>query len=75
MHYGIELRNQRMIESLSPLLESSRVFTAVGALHLPGEHGLIRLLRDRGYELRPLPLPFSAAAPESAQGPGQRQSR
>ena len=75
MHYGIEMRNQRMIESLSSLLQSSRVFTAVGALHLPGENGLIRLLRDRGYELRPLPLPFSAAAPESARGTGQRQSR
>ena len=34
---------------------------AVGALHLPGEKGLITLLREQGYELKPLPLPFSAS--------------
>jgi uncharacterized protein YbaP (TraB family) len=75
MHQGIELRNQRMIESLSRLLETNRVFVAVGALHLPGEYGLIGLLRDRGYDLQPLPLPFSAAVPESVPEPGRRQSK
>jgi len=65
MYQGIELRNRRMIDSLLPILETDRVFTAVGALHLPGKTGLIQLLRDRGYDLQPLPLPFNAGTQES----------
>jgi uncharacterized protein YbaP (TraB family) len=61
MAEGIAARNGRMLDSLLPLLEEGRVFAAVGALHLPGETGLIAGLRRQGYELRPLPLPFSAA--------------
>jgi uncharacterized protein YbaP (TraB family) len=57
---GIVARNKRMVESLLPSLSEGPVFVAVGALHLPGEHGIIQLLRDSGFELKPLPLPFSA---------------
>jgi uncharacterized protein YbaP (TraB family) len=73
MYQGIEQRNRRMIESLLPLLETERVFVAVGALHLPGEAGLIQLLRSHGFDLRPLPLPFSVEAPESTPEPAQLQ--
>lgn len=66
MAEGIAARNERMLVALLPLLEEGRVFAAVGALHLPGESGLIAGLRRQGYELLPLPLPFSAA-----QGGGQ----
>jgi len=59
MAFGIRARNLRMAESLWPFLETSKVFIAVGALHLPGEDGLINLLRRRGYELKPLALPFT----------------
>jgi uncharacterized protein YbaP (TraB family) len=58
---GIEARNQRMVSAALPLLKDSRVFIAVGALHLPGDAGLIALLRREGFELSPLPLPLSAA--------------
>ena len=60
MSQGIQARNQRMIAALLPRLDSGSVFVAVGALHLPGSTGLIKLLRQQGYELKPLPLPFSA---------------
>jgi uncharacterized protein YbaP (TraB family) len=58
---GIGARNRRMLSTLLPLLAERRVFIAVGALHLPGENGLIELLRREGYELDPLRLPFSAS--------------
>ena len=61
MAEGIAARNQRMLTALLPLLAEGQVFTAVGALHLSGESGLIAGLRGRGYELVALPLPFSAA--------------
>jgi uncharacterized protein YbaP (TraB family) len=60
MSEGIEARNRRMLTTLLPLFQESRVFVAVGALHLPGEAGLIALLRGQGFQLSPLRLPFSA---------------
>ena len=71
MEQGIDMRNLRMLESLLPHLQTSQVFVAVGALHLPGEIGLIQLLRNRGYDLTPLPLPLIDAEP--APSPGSRQ--
>ena len=60
MSEGIDARNRRMLESVRPELEKGGVFIAVGALHLPGETGLVNLLRSNGYQLEPLVSPFSA---------------
>lgn len=57
---GIDARNLRMLRAILPLLDQNQVFIAVGALHLPGESGLLSLLRGQGYRLEPLALPFSA---------------
>lgn len=50
----LDERNQRMVSRMVPLLSNGKVFVAVGALHLPGEVGLIRLLRQRGYSVDPI---------------------
>lgn len=55
---GIAARNHRMADSAVALLDRGCAFIAVGALHLPGDEGLITLLRRAGYELSPLPSPF-----------------
>jgi len=57
---GIVARNKRMLSVLLEALEQGTVFVAVGALHLPGEQGLINLLRTSGYRLVPQPMPFPA---------------
>jgi uncharacterized protein YbaP (TraB family) len=44
-------RNRAWIGTLVPHLERGGAFVAVGALHFAGEHGLIELLRERGYVL------------------------
>jgi uncharacterized protein YbaP (TraB family) len=62
---GIDARNRQMAESALPQLAEHRVFIAVGALHLGGPQGLIALLRQAGYELNPLPLPFNGATQDS----------
>ena len=57
---GIQARNRRMADALLKLLGQHTVFAAVGALHLPGQQGLIHILRQNGFVLRPLALPFAA---------------
>ena len=47
----IRMRNHVMAERAAPILETGNAFIAVGALHLPGEEGLIALLREDGYEV------------------------
>lgn len=45
-------RNQRWVEEIENILDGSgTVFIAVGSGHLPGEQGVISLLRDRGIEI------------------------
>lgn len=45
-------RNHRMAERVETYLQQGGAFVAVGALHLPGEQGLVRLLEERGYAVR-----------------------
>lgn len=47
-------RNERMMKRMQPLLAEGDAFIAVGAMHLVGETGLVRLLERHGYSLRPL---------------------
>ncbi|MCR9139862.1 MAG: TraB/GumN family protein [Alphaproteobacteria bacterium] len=49
----VETRNRNMAERLQPMLQDGNAFVAVGALHLPGEDGLVQLLRERGYRVTP----------------------
>ena len=44
-------RNQRMLERMLPEIESRANFIVVGALHLPGENGLLALLKQRGFTI------------------------
>lgn len=47
-------RNERMSLAAQPLLQDGGLFIAVGALHLPGEKGLVALLRKAGYTVTPI---------------------
>lgn len=47
-------RNRRMVERMQPRLREGKAFIAVGALHLPGEHGILKLLQEQGYKLKAL---------------------
>ena len=44
-------RNRLMAERMAPYLERGGAFVAVGALHLPGEAGILRLLERRGWKV------------------------
>lgn len=42
-------RNKAWAEKLPAILKAAPTFVAVGALHLPGEKGLLNLLKKQGY--------------------------
>ena len=47
-------RNANWVKKLQTLLSSGSIVIAVGAGHLPGEKGVINLLRKAGYKVEPV---------------------
>lgn len=47
----VTVRNQRMAERILPYLKQGNAFIAIGALHLPGDQGVLKLLSQRGYRI------------------------
>jgi hypothetical protein len=47
-------RNRKWAKMLTGLLPGRSLLVAVGAAHLPGENGVIDLLRRQGYTLTPI---------------------
>ena len=50
----LDERNIKWIPKIEEWIKENRCFIAVGAGHLPGELGLINLLREKGYEVNPV---------------------
>jgi len=44
-------RNIKMVERMLPVLKKGKGFFAVGAMHLVGKGGILRLLQQQGYEI------------------------
>lgn len=47
-------RNKNWVEQMKKLMPGKKLFFAVGAGHLGGEQGLVRLLRKEGYQVTPV---------------------
>lgn len=47
-------RNKKWIPEIESIMQSGASFIAVGAGHLPFDTGVIQLLKDKGYTLKPL---------------------
>ena len=44
-------RNHLMVERMQPALEQGKAFIAVGAMHLPGEEGVLALLKKHDFQI------------------------
>ncbi len=50
-------RNEKQAHSMDTIMKKGNsLFVGVGAAHLPGERGVIELLRKKGYKLRPIKM-------------------
>lgn len=49
-------RNEIQANSIDSILKKRTLFVGVGAAHLPGDRGVIELLRKMGYKLRPIKM-------------------
>jgi len=47
-------RNARWAKQIDSLVQIKSILIAVGAAHLPGDRGVIRLLQKQGYMMRPM---------------------
>ncbi len=47
--YMLDIRNEIMVNGIDSLMKLGVVFTGVGAAHLPGNRGVINMLRELGY--------------------------
>lgn len=47
-------RNRKWVEKLKELMPQQSIMVCVGAGHLPGEKGLVNLLRNAGYTVTPI---------------------
>lgn len=50
-------RNKQMARRFEEISAREPLFCAVGAGHMPGEKGMLRLLRKKGYGVKPIPAP------------------
>ncbi|HEY9201031.1 MAG TPA: TraB/GumN family protein [Gammaproteobacteria bacterium] len=56
MHRLLTARNQRMAQRMLPYLQQGNAFIAIGALHLPGQDGVLQLLQQQGYSVAPVDI-------------------
>lgn len=58
----LEKRNRVMVASIKSITEDKSLFAAIGAAHLPGETGVINLLRKEGYTVKKVESVFTGAS-------------
>ncbi|MCU0422033.1 MAG: TraB/GumN family protein [Bacteroidia bacterium] len=56
MENMLYIRNKNMVHRMDSIMRTGSLFTGVGASHLPGDKGVIALLREMGYQVRAVNL-------------------
>ena len=50
----LDNRNLKWVKTIPEMMQKESTFFAFGAAHLPGEKGVINLLRQAGYSVKPI---------------------
>lgn len=67
-------RNYVMADRIAAMAKQQTTFAAIGAGHLPGDKGVIALLRSKGYAVTPIFARKSQAPPLAETTPSQNDS-
>ena len=63
LYWMIYKRNEIMAHNIDSVLQSGNtLFSGVGAAHLPGQKGILMLLKNMGYTVEAMPITFSDKA-------------
>jgi len=54
MDIALDERNKKWIPKIKQYLADKKAFIAFGAYHLVGEQGIVKLLRNEGYQVKPV---------------------
>jgi uncharacterized protein YbaP (TraB family) len=54
LYFLLEKRNRTWVPQLTEAMKTKRLFIGVGAGHLPGETGVIELLKKEGFRVTKL---------------------
>lgn len=60
-------RNKGMVKNFIKIAKKESLFCAVGAAHLPGEKGVIELLRKKGYTVEPIPFTWKTEVEDKVE--------
>ncbi|WP_445710216.1 TraB/GumN family protein [Flavobacterium sp.] len=52
-------RNKIMADSMEKIMQDKSLFAAIGAAHLAGKEGVIQLLKEKGYTVKPVSTELS----------------
>ncbi|MEM7441354.1 MAG: TraB/GumN family protein, partial [Pseudomonadota bacterium] len=53
--YLVDERNRGFLETIAPELQRGGVLMVMGAFHLPGDTGMVAILRDAGFTVTRVP--------------------
>lgn len=56
--FVVDERNRGMCDKIEELSENAPCFISCGAAHLGGDKGLVEMLKERGFELKPIHFTF-----------------
>lgn len=66
--YMLDVRNEVMANGIDSIAQSGKtMFSAVGAAHLPGDQGVIEMLRRKGYKVRAVKFSFDTDKKDMSQ--------
>lgn len=54
MKYFLYKRNEIMARGMDSLMKTNKLFVGIGAAHLAGKEGVIQMMKDYGYTVRPV---------------------
>lgn len=57
-------RNHVMANSIEKVMATNSIFAAVGAAHLPGNEGIVEILRRKGFKVNPVEATFENESEE-----------